>query len=104
MTDLEWCCMGDGGWPFGVALQGEASNRLMLRWLKTVVVNMRKRRRKRCQVGIGKTGVSESLTMLSAAIGSWIWRRHTFGGSPADHRELARGQKPPRAKRQRHRR
>ncbi len=31
--------MGDGGWPFGVALQGEAPNRLMLRWLKTVVVN-----------------------------------------------------------------
>ena len=26
-------------WPFGIALQGEASNRLMLRWLKTVVVN-----------------------------------------------------------------
>jgi hypothetical protein len=26
-------------WPFGVALQEEASNRLMLRWLKTVVVN-----------------------------------------------------------------
>ncbi len=26
-------------WPFGAALQGEASNRLMLRWLKTVVVN-----------------------------------------------------------------
>jgi hypothetical protein len=25
--------------PFGVALQGEVSNRLMLRWLKTVVVN-----------------------------------------------------------------
>lgn len=26
-------------WPFGAALQGEASNRLMLRWLKTVVVS-----------------------------------------------------------------
>ena len=26
-------------WPFGVALRGEASNRLMLRWLKTVVVS-----------------------------------------------------------------
>jgi hypothetical protein len=26
-------------WPFGVALRGEASNHLMLRWLKTVVVN-----------------------------------------------------------------
>ncbi|MFE3455882.1 hypothetical protein ACFXJ8_43995, partial [Nonomuraea sp. NPDC059194] len=27
------------GWPFGVALRGEASNHLMLRWLKTVVVS-----------------------------------------------------------------
>ena len=26
-------------WPFGAALRGEAPNRLMLRWLKTVVVN-----------------------------------------------------------------
>ena len=26
-------------WPFGVALRGEAVNRLMLRWLKTVVVS-----------------------------------------------------------------
>lgn len=26
-------------WPFGVALRGEAPNHLMLRWLKTVVVN-----------------------------------------------------------------
>ena len=34
------CCVGDeGSWPFGVALRREASNRLMLRWLKTVVVS-----------------------------------------------------------------
>jgi hypothetical protein len=26
-------------WPFEAALRGEASNRLMLRWLKTVVVS-----------------------------------------------------------------
>jgi hypothetical protein len=26
-------------WPSGVALRGEASNRRMLRWLKTVVVS-----------------------------------------------------------------
>ena len=26
-------------WPFGAALRGEISNRLMLRWLKTVVVS-----------------------------------------------------------------
>jgi hypothetical protein len=34
-----WCCADDEGWPFGVALRGEMSNRLMLRWLKTVVVS-----------------------------------------------------------------
>ena len=27
------------GWPFGVALRGEAPNHHMLRWLKTVVVS-----------------------------------------------------------------
>jgi hypothetical protein len=26
-------------WPFGAALRGEALSRLMLRWLKTVVVS-----------------------------------------------------------------
>lgn len=34
------CCVEDEGlWPFGVALRGVASNRLMLRWLETVVVS-----------------------------------------------------------------
>jgi hypothetical protein len=33
------CCVTDEGRPFGVALRGEASSRLMLRWLKTVVVS-----------------------------------------------------------------
>ena len=32
-------------WPFEVALRGEASNRLMLRWLKTVVVSDREKAR-----------------------------------------------------------
>ena len=31
--------MGDEGRPFGVALRRVASNRLMLRWLMTVVVS-----------------------------------------------------------------
>ena len=49
-------------WPFGAALRGEASNRLVLRWLKTVVVSDRgKRHPMRCQVGIRKTSASESL-------------------------------------------
>jgi hypothetical protein len=33
------CCANDEGRPFGAALRGEASNRHMLRWLKTVVVS-----------------------------------------------------------------
>jgi hypothetical protein len=49
-------------WPFGAALRGEASNRLVLRWLKTVVVSDRGKGILRCQVGIRKTSVSESLT------------------------------------------
>ena len=48
-------------WPFGAAVRGEASNRLMLRWLKTVVVNDEEKAPSRCQVGIGKASVSESL-------------------------------------------
>ena len=31
-------------WPFGVALRREAPNRLMLPWLKTVVVSDEERR------------------------------------------------------------
>jgi hypothetical protein len=34
------CCTEDEGYgPFGAALRREASNHLMLRWLKTVVVS-----------------------------------------------------------------
>ena len=49
----------------GMALRsrpaGEASNRLMLRWLKTVVVSDEEKASERRQVGIRKTNVSESL-------------------------------------------
>jgi hypothetical protein len=38
---LRWCRSGDEGWPCGVALREEATNRLVLRWLKTVVVSDR---------------------------------------------------------------
>jgi hypothetical protein len=48
-------------WPFGVALRGVASNRLMLRWLKTVVVSDEEKASWRRQVGIGKASASESL-------------------------------------------
>ena len=45
----------------GVALRGEASNRLMLRWLKTVVVSDEEKAHVMRQVGIGKASVSEPL-------------------------------------------
>jgi hypothetical protein len=48
-------------WPFGVALRGEMSNRLKLRWLKTVVVSVEEKAHVMRQVGIGKASVSEPL-------------------------------------------
>ena len=42
-------------WPFEVALRGEASNRHMPRWLKTVVVSDVEKAHGMRQVGIGKT-------------------------------------------------
>ena len=47
--------------PFGVALWGEALNRLMLRWSKTVVVSDGEKAQEMCQVGTGKVSVSEPL-------------------------------------------
>ena len=49
------CCTRDEGWPFGAALRGEASNRLMLRWLKTVVVSDEEKASRRRQVGVPRT-------------------------------------------------
>ena len=47
----------------------ETSNRLMLRWLKTVVVSDEEKAQVMRQVGIGKTSVSESL--LKCRKSSW---------------------------------
>ena len=41
--------------PFGAVLRREASNRLMVRRLKTVVVSDEEKASKRRQVGAGKT-------------------------------------------------
>ena len=49
-------------WPFGVALRGEASNHLMLRWLKTVVVSDEEKAHLMRQVGTGKASASDPLT------------------------------------------
>ena len=48
-------------WPFGVALRGEASNHLELRWLQTVVVSVEEKAHGMRQVGIGKASVSTPL-------------------------------------------
>jgi hypothetical protein len=48
-------------WPFGVALRGEASNHLMLRWLKAVVVSDEEKAHVMRQVGTGKASASEPL-------------------------------------------
>jgi hypothetical protein len=48
-------------WRFDVARRGEASNHLMLRWLKTVVVSDEEKAQGMRQVGIGKASASESL-------------------------------------------
>ncbi len=45
----------EAGWPSGVALRGEASNRPQLHWLKTVVANVvGKGMTRSCQVRVGK--------------------------------------------------
>jgi len=48
-------------WPFGVALRGVASNRLELRWLRTVVVSVEEKAHVMRQVGTEKVSGSESL-------------------------------------------
>src|SRR5664280_1736475 len=66
-------------WPFGVALRGAASNHLMLRWLKTVVVSDEEKAHKMRQVGIGKASASESLLKCRNLFRS-VGHRH----APAD--------------------
>ncbi len=48
-------------WPSGTALRGEVSNRRMLHWLKTVVVNDAEKASLRRQVGAGKLSETEPL-------------------------------------------
>jgi hypothetical protein len=50
-------------WPFGVALRRGASNHLMLRWLKTVVVSDEEKAHEMRQVGTGKASESDLLLM-----------------------------------------
>jgi hypothetical protein len=56
-------------WHPGAALRGEASSRLMLRWLKTVVVSDEEKALVRGQAGTGKASVSEPLMMCRDQVG-----------------------------------
>jgi hypothetical protein len=73
-------------WPFGVALRGEASNHLMLRWLKTVVVSDEEKAHWMRQVGTGKASESEPLTKCRNQIrwhrnwGAWGCSRTSLAG------------------------
>jgi hypothetical protein len=51
-------------WPFKAALRGEALNRRMLRWLKTVVVSDVEKASLRCQVGIRKA-IADDASLLN---------------------------------------
>jgi hypothetical protein len=74
-------------WPFGTALRGEVSNRLMLRWLKTVVVSDEEKARVTRQVGIGKTSLGEPLVKRrefkgGIETGEYHGSRDESGGCP----------------------
>ncbi len=74
-------------WPFGVALRGEASNHLKLRWLKTVVVSVGEKAHVMRQVGIGKASVSEPLmtcreVAMTSKPGRSVVVRDEPGGCP----------------------
>ena len=51
-------------WPFGVALRGETSNHLMLRWLKTVVVSDEEKAHGMRQAGTRMTTAVEASKLL----------------------------------------
>ncbi len=78
-------------WPFGVALWGEASNHLMLRWLMTVVVSDEEKAHVMRQVGTGKASESEPLrTRRNNWMTSKPERLRVSGMSLAGARLLAR--------------
>ena len=72
------CCVEDEGL---LALRGAASNHLMLRWLKTVVVSDEEKAHKMRQVGIGKASASESL-LKCRNLFNWHqnWSEHEVPG------------------------
>jgi hypothetical protein len=69
-------------WPFGAVLAGMASNRLMLRWLKTVVVSDEEKAHVMRQVGTRKTVRSPSLegSPLTCRYGAGLRRSVVMSG------------------------
>ena len=57
-------------WPLGAALRGEASSRLRLRWLKTVVVSDEEKAHVMRQAGTWKTTTGEASEELLDDIGT----------------------------------
>ena len=62
-------------WPFGAALRGEASNRRMLRWLKTVVVSDAEKAHVMRQVGIRKTMRSREIA-VDVSLSNLRWHQN----------------------------
>ena len=54
-------CVRDEGGPLAAGLQDQAANHLELLWLRTGVVSVKEKARKKCQVRVGKTSASEPL-------------------------------------------
>ena len=92
MREMEAC------WPSGVALRGEASNRPVLRWLKTVVVSDREKARSIASGGDREDvpeapgpGFSGRVCAVEASLaqsrwhrkrGVWLFSRDEPGGVP----------------------
>ena len=73
-------CTKDGGRPFGVVLQGKASNHLKLLWPKAMVVSVKEKASLRCQVWIKKMSASEPRQTcrnvkddIKTSVGSRCW-------------------------------
>src|SRR3954447_5139593 len=79
-------------WPFGVALRGETSSHLRLRWLKTVVVSAEEKAHQMRQAGTGKASASEPLLKCRNwfQMASKLGRTRGSRMSLADTRLLAR--------------
>ena len=77
------CCAGDEGVALRRRPAGVASNRLMLRWLMTVVVSDEEKASRRRQVGTGKTTIAEAskLFQTTSKPGSGVYSGTSLAGA-----------------------